>query len=86
MHYTSGMKEVSMSAQIAPNRQDDEWTTAEAAAWLHVSPQRVRQYIRDGRLAARKRGRDFFVIARDVALLPPRRTGRPRSRDNERKG
>jgi len=85
MHYTSGMKGASMGAQVGDDTQGDEWTTAEAAAWLQVSPQRVRQYIRDGRLAARKRGRDFFVIARDVALLPPRRTGRPPGQDNDRK-
>lgn len=44
-------------------------TTTEAAGILKVSPGRVRQFVADGRLPARKRGRDNFVTRSDVERL-----------------
>ena len=41
-------------------------TTKEAAQILDVTPVRVRQLIKDGRLAAEKRGRDHLLHDREV--------------------
>lgn len=55
-------------------------TTAEAARILGVSPSRIRQFIIQGRLAAKKIGRDQLLKESDVhrfAAQPRHRTGRP---------
>jgi excisionase family DNA binding protein len=41
-------------------------TTKEAAQILGVTPARVRQFIKDGRLAAEKRGRDHLLEDQEV--------------------
>jgi excisionase family DNA binding protein len=41
-------------------------TTKEAAQILGVTPARVRQFIKDGRLAAEKRGRDHLLGEQEV--------------------
>jgi len=55
-------------------------TTKQAAEELGVSTRRVRQYVEDGRLKAKKIGRDYLVSDRSLAAfkrLPP---GRPAGR------
>ena len=54
-------------------------TTNEAAERLGISPGRMRQYICEGRLPTRKRGRDHFIDVRDLERLQRRPTGRPRT-------
>ena len=44
-------------------------TTKEAAQILGVTPVRVRQLIKDGRLVAEKRGRDHLLEDRAVSVL-----------------
>jgi len=57
-------------------------TTAEAAELLNVSPSRVLQHIKAGRLLAMKIGRDWILTPQAVAAFEPhpngRRGGRPR--------
>ena len=52
-------------------------TTNQAAVELGVSPRRVRQYIVQGRLRARKIGRDYLVDSESVAAFRPRPPGNP---------
>jgi excisionase family DNA binding protein len=55
-------------------------TTQEAAEVLGRSRERVLQFIREGRLEAEKRGRDYFIprsALASFALQPRKRTGRP---------
>lgn len=52
-------------------------TTAEAAAKLGVSPRRVRKMITDGRLPAKKVGRDYVIDPRGLKAVEDRKTGRP---------
>lgn len=56
-------------------------STAEAAEKLNVSPIRIRQLIREGRLPAKKLGRDYVVQEEDLALVENRQNGRPK-KDN----
>lgn len=56
----------------------DPITTAEAAALLGVTPNRVKQYIEDGRLPAKKFARAWMIERRDVAKVGERKAGRPR--------
>jgi len=58
-------------------------TTHEASELLKVSPNRVRQYIRDGTLIAVKHGRDWRIDPASVealALTPPSKGGRGKRR------
>lgn len=55
----------------------DEITTTTAAERLGVTPRRVRQYIIEGRLRARKIGRDYLVDPESVEEFRPRPTGNP---------
>ncbi len=57
-------------------------STTEAAEKLKVSAIRVRQLIREGRLPARKVGRDYIIQVKDLALVKDRRTGRPTKNKN----
>lgn len=56
--------------------------TKEVAEKLNVSSIRVRQLIRDGRLPAKKIGRDFVIDENDLALVAERQTGRPLKTEN----
>jgi excisionase family DNA binding protein len=52
-------------------------TTVEAGRRLGVTPQRIRQYIAEGRIRAQKVGRDYLVDAESVDEFRPRPTGNP---------
>ena len=57
-------------------------TTQNAASMLGVSPSRVRQLVREGRLVAQKMGRDLLIsrtVVEAFAVVPRRRTGRPKN-------
>jgi excisionase family DNA binding protein len=53
-------------------------TTSEVAARLGVTMKRVQAMIRDERLPAEKRGRDYFIREADLKLVEDRKPGRPR--------
>lgn len=53
-------------------------TTSEVAARLGVTMKRVQAMIRDERLPAEKRGRDYFIREVDLKLVEDRKPGRPR--------
>ena len=65
------------SASRATTRSRMDLTTNQAAAELGVSAQRVRQYIAEGRLRARRIGRDYLVDSESVAAFSPRPPGNP---------
>ena len=52
-------------------------TTHQAAERLGVSVRRVRQYIEDGRLKARKVGRDYLISKRSLEAFHRLPSGRP---------
>ena len=52
-------------------------TTPEAAERLGVSPERVRQLIKTGRLPSQQFGRDHVINESDLALVADRKPGRP---------
>ncbi|MGH9825243.1 MAG: helix-turn-helix domain-containing protein [Blastocatellia bacterium] len=52
-------------------------TTADAAAKLGVTARRVIALIKDGRLPARKVGRDYIINEKDLKLVQHRKPGRP---------
>jgi excisionase family DNA binding protein len=52
-------------------------TTRDAAEKLGVSVLRVQQLIWDGRLPAKKMGRDYFINKDDLKLVANRKPGRP---------
>lgn len=52
-------------------------STAEAAARLKMTRQRVRVLITEGRLAAQRVGRAYLVLADSVAQYEARPCGRP---------
>lgn len=54
-------------------------TTEQAARELGVSTRRVRQYIEEGRLKAKKIGRDYIINSRSLAAFKPLPPGRPSS-------
>lgn len=57
-----------------------QWlTTRQAAEALEVSPGRIRQFVLEGRLPARKgaAGRDLLIRRDDLEPLRSRRLGRP---------
>jgi excisionase family DNA binding protein len=54
-------------------------TTVEAAKRLGVSRPRIQQYITEGRLPARKIGRDLWIDVRDLATFQRRPAGRPQA-------
>jgi excisionase family DNA binding protein len=56
-------------------------TAEEAAAILGVTPERVMQFCRDGRLEARKLGRDWAVDLQSLRQFAkePREGGRPKN-------
>ena len=56
-------------------------TTEQAARELGVSTRRVRQYIEEGRLKAKKAGRDYLISSRSLAAFKPQPSGRPTSKE-----
>lgn len=55
-----------------------ELTTKEAAEKLKISVRQVQTLIKQNKLPATKKGRDWFVLESDVENLPERKkTGRP---------
>ena len=52
-------------------------TTSEAAIRLGVSAERVRQFIKAGRLPSKQYGSDHVIIESDLALVANRKVGRP---------
>lgn len=52
-------------------------TTAQAAAQLKISRQRVLALIASGRLPAQKHGRDWMIEPSDLELVKVRKPGRP---------
>ncbi|MBA2703133.1 MAG: helix-turn-helix domain-containing protein [Blastocatellia bacterium] len=59
-------------------------TTPEAAARLKITPRRVRALIGAGQLPADKKGRDYFIDPKDLALVKNRKPGRPRGSSKEK--
>lgn len=59
-------------------------TTGEVAARLGVTMKRVQAMIRDGRLPAEKKGRDYFIKEDDLKLVADRKPGRPRKGQTEK--
>jgi excisionase family DNA binding protein len=54
-------------------------STKEAAEMLNVSPIRVRQLIQDGKLRAKRIGRDYVIDEKDLALVQTYgKAGRPK--------
>ena len=59
-------------------------TTAEAAEKLGVSRDRIYQLIREGRLPAKKFGRDHLIEESDLKLVEDRKPGRPSKKTEKR--
>jgi excisionase family DNA binding protein len=57
-----------------------ELTTSEAAERLGISQARVRRLILDGRLPAKKFGRDHQIREADLAKVKNRKHGRPKKK------
>jgi excisionase family DNA binding protein len=54
-------------------------TTIEVAEKLNISVRQVQTLIKQEKLPATKKGRDYFVLETDVVNLPERKkTGRPK--------
>jgi excisionase family DNA binding protein len=54
-------------------------TTIEVAEKLNISVRQVQTLIKQEKLPATKKGRDYFVLETDVENLPERKkTGRPK--------
>jgi excisionase family DNA binding protein len=57
----------------------NELTTVEVAAKLNISVRQVQTLIKQKKLPATKKGRDYFILETDVENLPERKkTGRPK--------
>jgi excisionase family DNA binding protein len=56
---------------------DDLLSVPDAARELGLSPDRVREFIKEQRLPARKIGDQWIILREDLALVAHRRTGRP---------
>ena len=63
---------------VATVEREGLLTVPQAAHILKVSQQRVRQYIADGALPAKKYGTAWLIKSEDVADFKPRANGRPR--------
>jgi excisionase family DNA binding protein len=59
-------------------------TTQEAADRLGISRVRVHQLIREQRLPADKKGRDYFIEEKALRLVCDRKPGRPRAKAKKR--
>lgn len=53
-------------------------TTGEAATRLGVSERRIRSMIKDGRIRARKAGRDWRIDEPELEKVQDRKPGRPK--------
>ena len=61
-----------------PGKQGSEIiATSEAAKELGITVQRLRVLIREGRLPAKKLGRDWIIRRADLDLVRVRKPGRP---------
>jgi len=58
-------------------------TTQQTAAALSVTPQRVRQLIKAGRIKAVRFGRDWQIDAKSVREYQPGKVGRPWPKEND---
>ena len=58
-------------------------TAKQAAEILGVHHSRVRVLIREGRLPARKIGRDWIIIESDLEFVKVRKPGRPKKQKGE---
>jgi excisionase family DNA binding protein len=58
-------------------KSDELISVAQAAQLLKLTPQRIRNYIRDGRLPAMQVGRAFVLQRSDVLKVQRRGPGRP---------
>lgn len=56
---------------------EDILNTEEVAERLGVSPRRVQQLIKSGRLPAREFGGSYMIAAGDLKLVEDRKPGRP---------
>jgi excisionase family DNA binding protein len=52
-------------------------TTKQAAERLSISIPRIHQLISEGRLPAKKMGRDYVIDEKDLRLVADRKVGRP---------
>ena len=52
-------------------------TTTQAAAKLGISPRRVQEFIKEGRLPAQQFGRTYVINENDLKLVADRKPGRP---------
>jgi len=55
-------------------------STTQAATRLHVTPRRVLVLIAEGRLKARKQGRDWVIRPKALRAVRVRKPGRPRKK------
>ena len=63
----------------------DAINTTEAGKYLGVTRVWIRVLIRQGRLPAVKIGRDWVIQEADLAALPPRHLGRPKTKQPRKK-
>ena len=56
--------------------------TKQAAKILKVNDSRVRQFILSGRLPAKKVGRDWIILEKDLEKVADRKHGRPKKGGN----
>lgn len=62
-------------------------TVTDAAKKLEVSPRRIRQFINEGRLSARKIGKQYIITKASLGAFvdKPRKVGRPPGSKNKPK-
>ena len=58
-------------------------TAKQAAAILGVDSSRVRVLIREGRLPAKKIGRDWIIMEPDLEFVKVRKPGRPKQKEGD---
>jgi excisionase family DNA binding protein len=78
-------KDFHVTVRAVQKEADELLSTAEVAAQLGVTRQRVLELITDERLPARKVGRSYVVRASDLSLLARFKVGRP-SKASKKKG
>jgi excisionase family DNA binding protein len=61
----------------------NQFTTAEAAAYLGVTPGRIRHYLKDGILEGERHGRDWLIPVKSLEKFK-RPTGRPGPKPRKR--
>ena len=58
-------------------------SVSEAAIELNLSPRRIHDFIKDGRLPAEKIGAYYAIKRDDLDLVKDRKVGRPRKTENK---